>query len=136
LEKITEQEKQKAIEEFYAQQEKQYKKGKIIVSTITLLNIIVAIASAFNNFNLLTLIIEISLSIALFCGVRWVRYFFAIEGVLNAVIILYVLMNATVNIPVYYIIIAVIYMIYYVIRSIILFVSKSVSEFLYIQENG
>lgn len=136
MDNLTEQEREKVLEEFDAKQERQYKRGRIIVFIIAIVNIIGSIVSSFSNFNLFTLIVQIILSIALLCGVSWVRYLFAAGSALGSILMLYALVHAGPNIPAYLTVIAVTYLIYCIISSIVLFVNKSVSEFLYRQKNG
>lgn len=136
MDNLTKQEREKVLEEFDAKKERQYKAGKVIVVTIALVNIAGTIVSSFINFNLFTLMVQIALSIALLCGVGWVRYFFAIGAALSSFLILYTLAYAGSSVPAYLVVITVIYLVYCIISSIILFASKSVSEFLYSQKNG
>lgn len=133
MDKITDQEKERLIKEFDARQERQCKTGKIIVFIIATFNIIGSIISMFVRFNIITLIIQVVLSIALFRGVTWVRYFFAINAALGSLMAFYYL---GVNNSAFNIMLAVTVVVYQVICSILLFVSKSVSEFLYMQKNG
>jgi hypothetical protein len=137
MDKISSFEKEQAIKEFNLKQERQYKTGKFIVFTIATINIIGSIISAFTNFNLFSLIIQIVLSIALFCGISWVRYLFAIGAALGAFGILYVLIGEGIrpDTPAHVVASIAAYWVYCVISSIVLFASKSVSEFLYSQKN-
>lgn len=136
MDNLTKQEREKILEEFDEKKERQYKTGKVIVVTIALVNIAGTIVSSFINFNLFTLMVQIALSIALLCGVSWVRYLFAAGSALGAILVLYALAHANSVIPFYLTVIAVTYLFYCIISSIILYVSKSVTEFLYSQKNG
>ncbi len=135
-------EKQQMIEHYKKSQDRLYVQGKIIVFVIATLNVIGAIGSAFVDFNIISLIIQIALSISLFCGVSWVRYFFAVGACLSCFYTLYLLLvgidfsTANSNSGKYLLIAYLIFMLIYSITStIVLFKSKSVSEFLYAQKN-
>ena len=136
MDNLTQEEKQKAIKEFEAKQVRQYKTGKVIVFMIAAINIIMAFISAFTSFNLLSLIVQVALSIALFMGVSWVRYLFAIAAAMNVIFILFALINTAVGLPVYLIIISLLIIAYSVASSLLLLINKSISEFLYSQKNG
>jgi hypothetical protein len=138
MDKLTNQEKEQALKEFEQRQEKRYKTGKAIVFTIATVNILGTVATSFGKFNLFSLLIQIALSIALFCGVSWVRYFFAAGAALSVFSMLYLLagLSSGANIPVLIIVFIVAYMAYGIASSIVLFASKSVSWFLYGQKNG
>ena len=130
-------EKQQVFEQLEKKQKRLYLQGKIIVYCIAIINIIGAVVSAFTNFNLITLIVQIALSIALLCGVSWVRYFFAIGAGLSGFLTLYLLFGHIdfsdhSGIVIY----LVLTLIYSITSCIVLFASKSVSEFLYAQKNG
>lgn len=131
-------EKQQVIEELEKTHQRLYLQGKIIVFVIATINAVGTIVSAFLNFNLVTLIVQIALSIMLLCGVPWVRYFFAIGAGMSSFLSLYLLFTdlnyAGVNSG--YVIYLVIMLVYSIASCIVLFASKSVSEFLYTQRNG
>ena len=130
-------EKQQALEALEKKQNRLYIQGKIIVFVIAILNIVSAAASVCIDLNLITLIVQIALSIALLCGVSWVRYFFAIGAGLSAFLSLYLLcvyMDFSVHLGIA--IYLMITMIYSIVSCVVLFVSKSVSEFLYAQKIG
>jgi hypothetical protein len=134
MDKITEREKEIALMRFEAGQKKKYRTGMAIVVTIASINIILSLISFLVNFNIVSLIIQVSLSVALFCGVTWVRYLFAIIDVFY-VFALLVLLREFGYAPIELIIISVTLLLYYTISCIVLFASKSVSEFLYSKSN-
>lgn len=138
MEILTVKEKEQALKEFERKQEIQYKAGKAIVLTIAAVNIIGTLATAVVKFNFFTVIIQIALSIALFCGVSWVRYLFAAGAALSVFITFAVLTGGTIGagVPVYTVVITVAYLAYSIASCIVLFASKSVSWFLYSQKNG
>lgn len=137
MDNLTQEEKQKAIKEFEAKQVRQYKTGKVIVFMIAAINIIMAFISAFTSFNLLSLIVQVALSIALFMGVSWVRYLFAISSALSVLIILFSFVNiSSERVPVNVAVVSLIIVAYSVTSTLLLLINKSVSEFLYSQKNG
>ncbi len=69
-------------QQFLERQEKQFAIGKVIVFSIAGANVILSIISFAFNFNIIALIIQIILAVALFAGVTWVRYLFAIGAAL------------------------------------------------------
>lgn len=111
---------------------KQYHIGKAIVFTIAAANIIIATISACFSFDFMTLIIQILLSIALFYGSSWVRYLFAIGAALSLVLLFYHFANTLGFSNMF----AIVYSAYCIVSSIVLFASKSVSEFLYRQKTN
>ncbi len=131
-------EEQQVLDELEKNQNRLYKQGKIIVSVIAISNIIGAVVSAFVNFNLLLLIVQIILTIALICGVSWVRYLFAVSAGLNSFLSLsllfgYLDFQAVNPAVVTYIVLL---LVYSIASCVVLFASKAVSEFLYTQKNG
>lgn len=141
---LTEAEKQQAIEDFEANQNRRYKRGRSLVFAIAGINIIFAIISAILNFNLITPGIQIALSIALFCGITWVKYLFAIRSAIDAFSLLFLLLGGVMDIspsnPKYAGYFVVVYLVlalcYSIASTVLLFTSKDISEFLYSQKNG
>jgi len=137
----TEQEKKDALESFEQQQTRLYRTGKIIVFVIATVNVVGTVVSSFINFNFFTLVVQIALSIALYMGVSWVRYFFAVSGAITAALNLYMLniimgeSGAAAEHPAVAAFLGV-YTVYAIASCIILFKSRGVSEFLYAQKNG
>lgn len=130
-------EKQQVLEQLEKKQKRLYLQGKIIVYVIAIINIIGAVVSAFTSFNFISLIVQIALSIALLCGVSWVRYFFAIGAGLSGLLTLYLLFgHIDFSVQSGIVIYLVLTLIYSIASCVVLFVSKSVSEFLYAQKNG
>ncbi|MCX7708682.1 MAG: hypothetical protein N2484_02415 [Clostridia bacterium] len=138
MDELTKQEKEQAIKAFEQRQARQFKFGKAIVFTIAAVNILSALVSAFYNFNLISMIIQIVLSVALFAGISWVRYLFAGGAALSTMIIIYALTSVGFDsgLSVAEIVIVLACLVYSVASCIVLFASKSVSEFLYSQKNG
>lgn len=137
----TPEEKQRMIEEHAQKQKRLYTHGKIIVTVIAMVNIVGTIAASFLSFNLFQLIIQIVLSIALLMGVSWVRYLFAVGAALSCFLSFYLLLATDYSLMsasgkallISYLIFT---LCYSIISCILLFTSKSVSEFLYAQKNG
>ena len=127
--------KEQALRNFEIKQERQMRIGRIIVFIIALVNIISSIFSAFVEFNFISLIVQIALSIALFSGVTWVRYFFAVGTALSAVFGLYALFT-TAELPIFSVVYVLAITLFSIISSILLFANKCVDEFLYSQKNG
>lgn len=136
-ENISELESQAALEQFRKKREEMYSKGQAIVVVISVINIIGNILTAFLNFNLLTLIISIALSVALLSGVSWVRYWFAIALAIRAMQILYLLIGGNIdfstgtNLGIVIILLLIIYTAYCIFSCIVLFSSNSVTEYMY-----
>ena len=140
----TELEKIQAIKEYEKSQKSLYIRGKIIITVIAVINVVSAVISAVLNFNVITLVIQIALSIALFCGVTWIRYLFAVGSALSCLMSLFLLLGGTMDIaasepPIagyLYIAYIIFWLCYSLISTILLFKSKAVTEFLYSQRNG
>ncbi len=129
-------EKQQVLEQLEKEQKRLYLQGKIIVYVIAIINVIGAVVSAFTSFNFITLIVQIALSIALWAGVSWVRYYFAIGAGIGAFLTLYLLAHIDFSVQPGLVVYLILTLIYSIVSCVILFVSKSVSEFLYAQKNG
>ncbi|SCN22773.1 hypothetical protein N3C_0953 [Clostridium sp. N3C] len=133
--KITDEEKEFLLQGFEEKQKKRYISGKIIVITITLLNIICAIVYSFINFSFINLVIQLVLSITLFYGFSQVTYIFAAVAAFSTFRSLIYLTDiiSCPSIPV--ILFILIYMVFYIFTSIFMFKSKSVSDFLHSKNN-
>jgi DNA-binding transcriptional MerR regulator len=135
---ITKDEQQKALSEFEAEQKRSYALGRTIVFAIAGLNIAASIVSFIINLNFINLILSVILSGALLLGVSWVRYLFAIGSALSAVMLMVLLFGAggISSLPVIGVVVLVAYLAFSVASCIVLFKSRSVSDFLYVQKNG
>ncbi|HBT63725.1 MAG TPA: hypothetical protein DEB10_03565 [Ruminococcaceae bacterium] len=129
---------QVAFEEFERKQNRLYQKGKVIVAAIAIVNVADGILSAVIRLNLFILIVEIALSIALFSGITWVRYLFATGYALGILQFLFLLLGGTVDFSdaPQYIVLMLILMAINLASCILLFKSKSITEFMYSQRNG
>ncbi len=129
---------QVAFEGFERKQNRLYQKGKVIVAAIAIVNVADGIISAVIRLNLFILIVEIALSIALFSGITWVRYLFATGYALGILQFLFLLLGGTVDFSdaPQYIVLMLILMAINLASCILLFKSKSITEFMYSQRNG
>lgn len=132
---LTKKQKRKAIEDYKNGQEKQYKSGEIIVTTIAIFHIILGIISFFIDFNIIALFVRIFKSIALYMGVSWVRYLFVIGAGLSVILSLVVIFPTISGFPMWAIIFNIVNLVYNIASCILLFANKGVSEFLYAQKN-
>ncbi len=132
--KLSEQERENALKEFDAKQDRLYKRGRIIVTSIVILNIILTIISSYFNFNIFSLIVQVVMSVALYLGSKWARYLFIFGSAISVLTLLYAMtIISTVEIPVILITLLICDLIYSIFCCVLLFASKGVSEFLYSQ---
>lgn len=121
-------------------QERLYARGRAIVWTIAVLNVLGGLLSFFTQWNVIALAVQIVLSVALVRGVSWVRYLFAVGAALSSLWMLGALLGGvsaetTVG-RVWLTLLIGLYLGYSVASCVCLFASKAVSEFLYAQKNG
>ena len=132
-------EKEASYQEFLMRQERQYRLGKGIVFTLAILNILASAGSMVLDFSFRTLFslgVQIALSIALCCGVSWVRWLFAAGSVLGAAAMLGLLFqpdfwqigSAFLTVFVF------INLAFAIATALLLIFSKAVREFLYGQK--
>lgn len=121
---------------FVERQEKRFKRGKMTVYAIAILNIVFTIVSFFLSFNLFSLIVQIVLSICLIAGVTWVRYLFAVGAALAVFVSVQLLVISAETGLVGLVIYSLLMIVYSGIACYLLFKSEAVSEFLYAQKNG
>ena len=133
--------KEQALTEYRKTREKRYKTGKLIITFIVTINVIISLLSFFSSVNKILVFIQLGLSLALYSGASWIRYLLAVINGFGALSMLYILlvkvqMNVN-DVRVEYIVsVALVSLIYCVSSCIILISSKSVEEFLYSQKNG
>lgn len=133
--------KEQALTEYRKTAEKRYKTGKLIITFIVTINVIISLLSFFSSVNKILVFIQLGLSLALYSGASWIKYLLAVINGFGALSMLYILLvkvhtNVS-DLPVAYIVcVALISLIYCVSSCIILISSKSVEEFLYSQKNG
>jgi len=136
MEKLTQEQKEQAMLEFRAGQERRVRVGRRIVLTIAILNIVMSVLSFFIDFNIISLIVQIALSIALIYGVTWVRYYLAIGFGLSGIGALYIAGLASVRFPLWAVLFFLAYAIFLFGTCVLLFTSKSVSEYMYAKKHG
>ncbi len=127
-------EKEQMMMESKNKQQQKYTRGRRIVTAICVINVVMAIISFFYSWNIISLAIQIGLNMALYCGVTWVRYFFAVGAGLGVIATMYLLCTTIGNLvlTIYCILMG----IYCLVSAVILLKSEVVSEFMYVQKNG
>jgi len=140
MEKISQEQKEQALIDYEMRLNKRISVGKTIIIAIAILEILSSIFSAIANANIFTLIISVIISVALLSGKTWARYLFAAGMVINVIFISYVLIenNAAPSfnaLPSVTVIILLINLVYAISCTVLLFTSKSVSEYMYSKVN-
>lgn len=111
--------------------QKRYYRGKLIVYIIAICNIIVTLLSnIYGDFNIINIIIQIGLSIALLTGKNWARWLFVFGAISAVLFVLYILpsiANMGSQVPIILVVLA----IEPAISGSLLIFNKSVSEFFY-----
>ena len=131
-------EKEDIIEAYQLNMQRRYCRGKLIVYIIAICNIIFTLlGNCLGNFNIINIIVQIGLSIALLNGVNWARWLFVIGAVLTLLFTLYIYtstINITNQIPVSFVVLSILVAIESLIGGSLLAFNKSVSEFFYDQQ--
>jgi len=132
---LTPEQKQQAMHEAQQKREGIIATGKAIVYFIAIFNIAFsALDLIVGASGIVSLVIQIALSVALMSGRNWARILFIIGMALSAIVSLYALLSyshtTTQNFLLF------ILVIFNVLGTVFLFVSKSVSEFMYFAKNG
>ena len=137
-EEISEKEKEAMIKENNLKIEKRYQRGKILVSVIAICNVVFVLwSNIVGSFNIVGVIIQIALSVALFRGVSWVRWFFVAGSALNVISIIYVLnilFTTGKELPTTLIVISALSAFQSIAGGIILAIDRGVSDFLHEQD--
>ncbi|MCL6457873.1 MAG: MerR family transcriptional regulator [Gorillibacterium sp.] len=131
-------EREQQYQQYLKRQKGQFTRGKVIVFSLAAINMMSALISAVYDFHFLSLALNIIFSIALFFGVTWIRYFFALAatyGVFSSVVLILGHANEL-NLTTGLILLILLQMIYGVVSSVLLFRSQAISEFMYAQKNG
>lgn len=135
---LSKEQKEELLREYNLKAEKRYKLGKIIVAAIAITNVVITLLSnIIGSFNVINVIIQVAFSVALFMGVRWVKWLFIVGSVLSVLLAFYIfftsmdILNNTALIWNVTVLIAT--LIEAVVAGIMLIFSKSVAEFLYDQ---
>lgn len=144
----TAEEKRQAFKQYEINQIKSYNRGRAIIIAIAAVNMIAALVYLIipGSFwaDLISAFISVALSLALFFGVVWVRYLYAISFGVSAfkyfvaayITVEEMLLGNIGQLGYWLIAILVILIAYSIVSALLLLVSKSVSEFLYEQKNG
>ncbi len=139
MEPLLSKEKREAIlKEREERLERNYKRGKVIVTIIALTYIVFTVISSIIRLNVLGLIINIAAAVALWFGVKWVRVYFAFTVIVNAIATLVVLFNPGLlsALPTWGLILSIIQLAFGISSSILLFKSEGVIEFMEYQREA
>ena len=129
-------ERAQLVEEFEVRQKRQFQLGRVIVFAIAGLNVLFVLLASFLQFNFISLLLNVAVSIALCFGVSWVRYlviFFSALSVLRGLVLL---VGAAAELTPLLALIIVSLLAYNVASCILLLRSQAVSDFLYAQKHG
>lgn len=111
--------------------QKRYYRGKLIVYSIAICNVIITLLSNISgDFNIMHIIVQSGFSIALLIGKNWARWLFvfgSISAVLFTLYILPFIVNMGKQVPIIFVVTP----IEAVISGSLLVFNKSVSEFFY-----
>lgn len=129
-------EREQLVKDFEVRQRRQFQLGRLIVFGIAGLNVLFVLIAAYFQFNIISIVLNIAVSIALCFGVSWVRYLFIFSSALNVLRGLGVLIGAAdvLTLPVGLFIAAL--LAYNVASCILLIKNQAVSDFLYAQKHG
>lgn len=126
------------LDEFEEKQRRSYEMGKKIVYLIAGINILFDIITIFisHEFDFIKILIHTALAIALIYGVTWVRYLYAVSGILTILLIIMTLpeviellhFSAISGINLLVLILAICYS---AVSPVVLICSKSVKEYMY-----
>ena len=132
---ISEQDKQKMIDEYEQTSAKQLLTGKIIVCVIAVSSFIFStISNILFDFNVFDILISYAMAIALFCGVRWIRWLYVASAFISCLTFFSVLASSSTDIPALGWFIITLGTAYDLVCGVLLAFNKSVSEFLYHQQ--
>lgn len=132
-------EKQRAFEEYEARQKSRYETGKRLVYLTAGIYTVYGLLDLILNFSfggIISFCVEIGLSIALCCGVRWVRWWLAIGNLLSSFLLLLLAFEAAPEgLPGWFWAFWAVSIAASIITAVLLIWNKSVREFLYQQAN-
>lgn len=117
--------------------EKSERIGKVLVVIIAVLNLLAPIANVITDFRLgplLSLVLAGILSAALFSGVTWVRYLFALCAGINTFYMLFLLLGGAIEFTgghLWIVLLLILQLAYSAATCLLLLFSKSIKEFLY-----
>lgn len=129
-----------AVAAFAEKAERRLRTGRLIVRVVAVVQLLGTFAQAFVEFQPLAFLLGIALAAALFFGVSWVCYLFAVCSALDVVWMLYLLCGGATfsGSPFAALVIGCLLLriVYDIAVSVLLFCSKAVKDFLYAQKNG
>lgn len=140
-ENITETEREQALKEHNLKQEKMIKTGKILVFIFAAYHIFGTVFSAVFSFDIVVMAVRIIFIIVLLLGHTWVKYLLAVFSGLSALIYAFLLLGGVLDftdaVNKELIIAAlVIEMLMQIVCCVMLFSSKSITEYMYFKKNG
>ncbi len=141
LDGLSREEKEQAYEDYQRRQQRDAKIGKIVVAIIAGMNVLGSLLSWIIQADfayLFTFLVQVAFSIALCCGVRWVRWLFVVGGALGAFAALVLVVQAAgiPGMPAWYFIYAAFVLLSSVATAIVLAWFRPVREFFYQMKNG
>lgn len=141
LDGLSREEKEQAYEEYQRRRQREAKTGKIVVYVIAGLNVLGSLLSWIIRADfayLFTFLVQVAFSIALCCGVRWVRWLFVVGGALGAFAALVLVVQAAgiPGMPAWYFIYAAFVLLSSVATAVVLAWFQPVREFFYQMKNG
>lgn len=136
-------EKQEAeLDSFEEKQRRNFERGRLLVYLIAGVNILFDIITILitREFEFLKFVIHIALSVALIYGVTWVRYLYAVFGILTVVVSIMALPGLVgllqgVTGKGLVVAVLVLTVVYSAVSSVILLFSKSVKEYMYTKKS-
>jgi len=137
-EKLTPEQKEHAIQHAKQERERKINIGCVIIYIIAVVSVVLEIISlVLGTGGILSLILQIVFSIALVSGRNWARVLFIIGYAISVVWLAFSLTNSIAYmLPTWVTVYSIIMMVYGVAACIMLFVSKSVNEYMYWAKNG
>lgn len=141
LDGLSREEKERAYQEYERRQEREAKIGRYVVYGIAGLNVAGSLMSWIIRADfgyLVTFLVQVGFSIALCCGVRWVRWLFVAGSILGAVSTLLLLAQAAEfgELPAWFFAYGIFVFSLSVATGILLAWCRPVKEFFYQQKNG
>lgn len=110
--------------------------GKIIVLTISIFNLVVTALNSFMDFRPVTTALNIVLTVLFMRGFDWIRVLFASILAWNSIWLTFAFFCNITSMPWWLIVLYIIMIAYDITASALLFVSRSVKEYLYVKKNG
>ncbi len=136
-------EKQEAeLDSFEEKQRRSFERGRLLVYLIVGINILfdIIMIVILREFEFLKFVVHVALSVALIYGVTWVRYLYAIAGILTVVVSILALPSLVVLSQIapgtgFIVAVLVLAVVYSAASSFILLFSKSVKEYMYTKKS-